>query len=134
MQHNTEKEDRLNFWKRCRQQPDVEILPPESGYNTAYTTAASPNGISEMIRRLAFRYSNNPAAQQRLLSLADKVNTMEGLMQNMGRGYVPNALAQFGMSAAMKHVPKRLVFKFGLAAVGIYAAAAYVRHRRRKRA
>ena len=45
------------------------------------------------------------------LLLADRVNVVEGIVDDLKRGHIPNIFAEKGMKAELKHHPKGLAKK-----------------------
>lgn len=93
---------------RAPQQPvTVEILKSTErpGLTPVFGTTVPPSGASGMLRRLAFRYSENDLRRWMTLLLADRVNVVEGLLQDLSRGHVPNVLGEMGWRAELRHNP-----------------------------
>jgi hypothetical protein len=113
-------------WDRPEQQPEeVEKLHSNERPNLSavYGTTVPPAGLSGMIRRRAFDYSENSYAHWLPLMLADRVNMIEGVFSDFASGRIPNVFAENGWNAEWKHNPKRVVAKvaIGAAAVGLIA-------------
>ncbi len=56
-----------------------------------------PSGLSGAIRRAAFRLSESQWGHWLLLMLADRVNTVEGVVDDLRRGRAPNPLVEMGL-------------------------------------
>ena len=72
-------------WDKPAQQPQtVEILHSIEGppITPVFGTSAPPSGLSGMIRRRAFRRSESDVRHWMLLLMADRVNVVEGLLQD----------------------------------------------------
>ena len=112
-------------WTRPPQQPEtVEVLQSnEHLFRPAvFGTSTPPSGLSGVIRRRAFVFSESQWAHWLLLMLADRINVVEGLLHDLSRGKVPNVFAEMGGPAELKHNgPQRIV-----AAVTTVAVAAAV--------
>jgi hypothetical protein len=96
------------------QQPErVEVLvsPERPGITPLFGTAQPPSGLSGMIRRLAFKSTENDLRHWLLLLLADRVNVVEGIADDLARGHVPNILGEMGIKAELKHNPAGLAKK-----------------------
>ena len=119
------KDEGLAFnWQRpAHQVTDVEILQSiEHKTRPAVVgTSTPPSGISGMIRRLAFRWSESNWMHWLLLMGADRINVVEGVAQDLGRLKVPNIPAEMGIKAEWQHNKKGLVQKvaIGAAVAGI---------------
>lgn len=123
-------------WERPEQQPiDIEVLHSNERPNVAATFGKTvpPSGLSGMIRRGAFKYSENSYGHWLPLMLADRVQVFEGLLEDLSRGKIPNVFSELGWKAEWKHNRAGLLTKIGIgAAVGI-AAFALFRNRRSQR-
>ena len=99
---------RLN-WERPPLQPvTVEVLHSNERPNitAVFGTSTPPSGLSGAIRRYAFQFSENQYMHWLPLLLADRVNVVEGIVDDLKRGHIPNIFAEKGMKAELKHTPK----------------------------
>jgi hypothetical protein len=103
----------LNWERPTQQEQDVEILQSieHNRMPAVFGTSTPPSGISGMIRRFAFRYSESNWWHWLLLMGADRINVVEGVVQDLGRGKVPNVPAEMGARAEWKHNKKGFVTK-----------------------
>ena len=116
----------VNWERPTPQQSDVELLQSiEFNHRPAvFGTSAPPSGISGMIRRLAFRWSESNWLHWLLLMGADRINVVEGVVEDLGRGKVPNIPAEMGAASEWAHNKKGFVIKSAVvvgAAVGLIA-------------
>lgn len=83
----------------------VEILHSNErpGLTPVFGTTIPPKGLSGMLRRLAFRSSENDLRHWLTLMLADRVNVLEGLLADFARLRPPNVLAEMGVQAEWRH-------------------------------
>ena len=118
-------------WERPPQQPiDVEILHSNERPNVTavFGTSTPPSGLSGMIRRFAFGYSESSYGHWLPLMLADRVNEVEGVVEDLASGHVPNVFAERGWNAEWEHNRVNLMGRVVLgavlvsAAVGLFAA------------
>ncbi len=82
-------------WERPTQQPiNVEILHSNERPNitAAFGTSTPPSGLSGMLRRFAFKYSESSYGHWLPLVLADRVGVVEGVLADLRHGHVPNIL------------------------------------------
>src|SRR5918998_2956094 len=117
-------------WERpAQQQSDVEVLHSNERPNVsaAFGTSTPPAGLSGMIRRFAFNYSENSYGHWLPLMLADRVNMVEGILDDLTHGHVPNIPGELGWKAEWKHNRKSLVTRVAVGAVVATAAFAYLR-------
>jgi hypothetical protein len=114
-------------WTRPQlQETDVEILQSiEHNRRPAVVgTSTPPSGVSGMIRRAAFRKSESNWWHWLMLMGADRINVVEGVVQDLARAKIPNIPAEMGARAEWKHNKKGLVTKIAvMAAIGVAAAA-----------
>lgn len=105
--------NRINY-ERSEQQPvDVELListeRPE--VTRVFGTSVPPSGISGMIRRYAFKHSEDRYRHWIPLILADRVNVVEGIIEDLAHGHLPNLAAERGWKVEWKHNPKGMLSK-----------------------
>jgi hypothetical protein len=120
-------------WERPTQQPDsVEVLHSNERPNVtaAFGTSTPPSGLSGMIRRAAFKYSENSYGHWLPLMLADRVGVVEGVLDDLTHGHVPNIFGELGWKAEWKHNRKSLVTRVVVGAVLASAAIAYLSSKR----
>ena len=119
-------------WERPAQQPEtVEVLHSNERPNlsAAFGTSTPPAGLSGVIRRFAFRYSESSYGHWLPLMLADRVGVVEGYLEDLSRGHVPNVFAERGWKAEWQHNRKSLVTRVAVGAVLASAAVAYLSSR-----
>lgn len=120
-------------WERPTQQPTtVEILHSNERPNVSATfgTSTPPSGLSGVIRRVAFNYSENSYGHWLPLMLADRVNVVEGVLNDVARGHVPNIIGELGWNVEWKHNRKRLVTRVLIGAAITTLAVSYLRSRK----
>ena len=100
------------------QPEDVELLKSieRPQVSTVFGESAPPVGLSGVIRRFAFKYSESPYGHWLPLLLADRVNVAEGMLDNLLHGHVPNIFAEKGHRTEWKHNKTRLVIRLTAAA------------------
>ena len=110
-------------WERPPQQPvNVEILHSNERPNLSATfgTSTPPSGLSGVIRRHAFKYSENSYGHWLPLMLADRINVVEGVLNDVARGHIPNVFEEMGLKAEWQHNKKRLITRVAVgAAIGV---------------
>lgn len=126
-------------WHRPAQQRDsVEVLQSiEFARRPAvFGTSTPPSGLSGVIRRAAFRYSEAEWAHWLMLMFADRVNVVEGLVDDVRRNEMPNIPREMGVRSELAFNRAGLAKKVAVSGVVIIAGVAIVRrisHRRRQR-
>lgn len=121
-------------WERPAPQPvNQEILQSieRPDVTAVFGTSIPPSGLSGMIRRLAFRNSENAYAHWVPLIVADRVNVVEGVVCDLAKGKVPNLFMEKGLSADWKHARTRLLTRFAVGAFVVVGAAVYLARKRR---
>jgi hypothetical protein len=119
-------------WDRPPQQPiDEEILHSNERPNvsSAFGTSTPPAGLSGVIRRAAFNYSENSYGHWVPLMLADRIGVVEGVVDDLAHGHVPNIFGELGLKAEWKHNRKNFVTKLLIGAAIASAAVIYLRGR-----
>src|ERR671929_1646958 len=113
-------------WERPPQQPiTIEVLHSNErpDVTSVFGTSTPPSGLSGVLRRTAFRYSESSYGHWLPLMLADRVSVVEGILDDLKRGHVPNIFAEGGWKAEQRHNRKGLVTRV---AVGAALAATAV--------
>lgn len=129
MKRRTDAEQSGYSWERPPlQMPDVEILHSNERPNlpAVFGVSTPPSGLSGLIRRFAFRYSENQYRHWLPLLLADRVNVVEGIVDDLLHGHVPNIWAEKGYRAEWKHNPKMLATKLAVTALGLAGIVALI--------
>jgi len=114
------------------QQPEnVEVLvsTERPGITPIFGTAQPPKGLSGMMRRLAFRWSENDMRHWLILLAADRVNVVEGIGEDLAQGKVPNVFAEMGIKSEWEHNKAGLVKKAAIA-TAVVGTAVYLMRRR----
>jgi hypothetical protein len=89
----------------AQQHQSVEILQSNErpSITPLFGTPNPPSGLSGMVRRLAFKYTENDLRPWMLLLFADRVNMVEGLGEDLTRGKIPNVFAEMGLKSEFKY-------------------------------
>lgn len=105
--------NRLNYDRPTQQVVDVEILHSNErpGVTAVFGTSAPPSGLSGQIRRYAFKHSEGSYAHWLPLILADRINVIEGIVDDLKHGIIPNIFAEKGWKAEWKYNRKGLIQK-----------------------
>jgi hypothetical protein len=133
MKHRNNGEHAGYRWQRPPQQPiDIEVLHSNERPNVTavFGTSEPPAGLSGMLRRLAFNYSESSYGHWLPLMLADRVNVVEGVLNDLAHGHVPNTFAERGWKAEWQHNRRGLVRRILVRVALTSAATAYFRRRR----
>ena len=122
-------------WQRPSQQPqDVEVLQSieHNRRPAVFGASTPPSAVSGAIRRSAFAYSESQWPHWLLLMLADRVNTVEGVLEDLARGKIPNLIEEMGLAAEWRHDREACIRKLATTAavVGVADGVAYFLTRR----
>lgn len=93
-------------WDQPAQQPQtVEVLHSieRPSITPVFGTTLPPSGLSGRLRRVAFGYSESDLRHWLLLLLADRINMVEGLGEDLKNGHIPNVFAEMGAKAEFRH-------------------------------
>ncbi|MVN75006.1 hypothetical protein GO988_01560 [Hymenobacter sp. HMF4947] len=105
------------------QQPlTVEVLHSNERPNitAVFGTSVPPSGLSGILRRYAFKFSENEYGHWLPLLLADRVNVVEGILDDLVHGHIPNLFAEKGGKSDWKFNRKSQLLKAGIGtALGI---------------
>lgn len=121
----------MNWTRPPLQDPGVEILKSveHDGLTATLGTSTPPSGLSGVLRRQAYKLSEGQWGHWLMLMLADRINSVEGLVQDARRGRMPNPLVEMGVVPQSRSREAAL----GTAAVaGFVVAAAFILLRRRR--
>ncbi|WP_230471207.1 hypothetical protein [Hymenobacter jejuensis] len=136
MKQRTDAEQTGYSWERpTLQQPDVEILKSLERPNltAVFGTSTPPSGLSGMLRRHAYaNYSENDNRHWFTLVLADKINVVECVLDDLASGHVPNIFKEKGYKASWQHDRKGLIVSLGTT-LAITAGLAYLAWPKNKR-
>jgi len=95
-------------WERPPQQMETtEVLHSNERptLSAVYGNTLPPTGLSGSLRRYAFKFSESSYGHWLPLLLADRVNMVEGLIDDIKEGHFPNIFAERGWKAELKHNP-----------------------------
>jgi len=114
------------------QEQHVEVLvsTERPGRTPLFGTVQPPSGLSGSVRRQAFKFTENDVRHWLLLLLADRVNVVEGIGDDLAKGTIPNVLAEMGIKAEFQHNKAGLAKKIAVG-TAIVGAAVYLMKRRR---
>ena len=121
-------------WDRPQQQESiVEIFksPERPNLSATFGTSTPPTGLSGMIRRASYKLSEDSQLHWVSLILADRIQVLEGLLQDFLRGRIPNVFSELGWKAEWKHNRAGLVTKVAIGAGIAFLAYSFLRRDRR---
>jgi len=133
--YNGADHDRLNYDRAPQQPVNVEVLHSNErpGVTRVFGTSTPPSGVSGMLRRYAFKYSEGSSGHWLTLILADRVNVAEGIIDDLRHGHIPNIFAERGWNAEWKYNRKGLIKKVVVTTLITTAAIALLSKRKKHR-
>lgn len=107
MERTPPRLDGVHWPMPAPQRAHVEVLhsTERPGLTPVFGTTVPPRGLSGLLRRVGFRYSENDLRRWLILLMADRVHMVEGLFSDVAHGHVPNVYAEMGGRAELKHNP-----------------------------
>ncbi|TPG65963.1 hypothetical protein [Hymenobacter nivis] len=108
------------------QHVDEEVLKSIERPNVSavFGTPEPPRGLSGLIRRQAYKYSENQYKHWLPMILADRVDMIEGVLDDLAHGHVPNIFAERGAKMDWKY--NRSGFFTRLATISLLTAGTIV--------
>jgi hypothetical protein len=137
MKHYTGADhQRLNYERPPQQPLTVEVLHSNErpSITSVYGTSVPPSGLSGAIRRYAFQYSEGSWGHWLPLILADRVNMVEGILDDLRHGIVPNIIKERGWNAEWKYNRQGVIKNvlIGAALLGGYIALSSSKKKKKK--
>jgi len=114
---------RLNYPRPDLQTPALKILHSNERPNltAVFGTSVPRRGLSGALRKFAFKFSEGSSGHWLTLILADRVNVVEGIIDDLRHGYIPNIFAERGWKAEWKYnrqgAIRKIVVSAGVASV-----------------
>jgi len=126
--------ERLKYERPPQQPLTVEILHSieRPGPTRVFGTSTPPQGISGHVRRFAFRYSESTYAHWVPLVLADRIDVVQGIIDDLKRGHIPNIFAEKGWNAEWKYNRAGLIKKIAVSAVVVTAVVVLLSRKKRR--
>ncbi|HYC37059.1 MAG TPA: hypothetical protein VEC19_11585 [Usitatibacter sp.] len=102
-------------------------LPPVFG------TSCPPRGLSGVLRDVAYKFSEGRLARWLTLMFADRVDVVEGVVEDLAHGHVPNIPKEMGWASEWRYNREAFVRKTAIA-VGVTALVVVAWKMRSRRA
>jgi hypothetical protein len=122
-------------YERAPQQPvNIEVFHSieRPGITRVFGTSTPPSGLSGAIRRYAFRYSEATAAHWMTLILADRVDVVQGVINDLKKGIVPNFFAESGWKAEWQYNRKGLMVRIATKLIAVAVITALLTRKKSK--
>ncbi|HEY9196815.1 MAG TPA: hypothetical protein VIM77_11135 [Mucilaginibacter sp.] len=123
---------RINYERSPQQAINVEILQSNErpGPSVVFGTSVPPSGLSGVIRRYAFKNSEDRFRHWIPLILADRINVCEGVIDDIRHGHFPNLIKEAGWAVEWKHNRTGILKKAAAVLItGIVLSAIFKRQR-----
>lgn len=120
--------ERIHYEKAEQQPQNIEVLHSieRPGITRVFGTSTPPKGLSGMIRRWAFRYSEATATHWMGLLFADKINVIEGIVEDAMHGRAPNFVKELGWHAEWQHNRKKFITRVAIKTATVIIIAAWI--------
>lgn len=135
MKHwNGADHQRLNYQKPPQQPVNVEILQSieRPGVSRVFGTSTPPKGLSGEIRRWAFKQNESTYLRWVPLVLADRINVIEGYLDDFKHGIIPNPFAERGWKAEWKYNRKNVVRNVAISVALTAAVVMFIKQKNKK--
>lgn len=125
--------DRLNYERPPMQPATVEVLHSieRPGLTSVYGATLPPSGLSGAIRRFAFRYSESTYMHWFPLVIADRVNVVEGIIDDIKKGSFPNIIKEKGWEAEWKYNKKGMIKNIAIGAAVTFGFFLLLKNRKK---
>lgn len=137
MRHYNGADHQRIYHETPRQQPvNIEVLHSieRPTVSPVFGATLPPQGLSGMIRRKAFEYSEGHGLHWIGLILADRVNVVEGVIDDIKHGHFPNIFAERGWNAEWKYNKKGVIKEVLIGAALIAGAIAFSSNKKKRKA
>lgn len=125
--------ERLNYQRPPQQPETVEILHSNERptITRVFGTSTPPQGLSGAIRRFAFKYSESSYGHWMPLVLADRIDVVRGIIDDLKQGIIPNIFAERGWKAEWKYNKKGVIKNAAISIAFITALVVMMKRRKR---
>lgn len=135
MKHRTGADYERLHYERAPQQPvNMEVFHSieRPGITRVFGTSTPPAGLSGVIRRQAFKYSEANAAHWMTLLLADRIDIVQGVINDLRQGIIPNIFVELGWRAEWKYNRKKLIARVATKVITVTLIALWLSKKRKK--
>ncbi|HLN19829.1 MAG TPA: hypothetical protein VK213_01980 [Bacteroidales bacterium] len=126
---------KLNYERPKQQLKNIEVLHSNErpSISSVFGTSMPPSGLSGLLRRLAFRYSESSFGHWFPLIFADRINVWEGYIKDFGKGKLPNIFKERGWGSELKYNKKKFVTRSVIRVATVAFVVAFILGSSRKR-
>lgn len=117
--------ERIHYTPPIQQPQNVKVFQSieRPRMTSVFGASTPPSGLSGIIRKFAYKFSESDTRHWMSLIVADRVNVVEGIVDDLRHGIVPNLIAEKGWTAEWKYNRKGVIQK---AAIGAAIGAAVI--------
>jgi len=136
MKHSNGADHERIYYEKPPQQPiDIEVFHSIERPNVTrvFGTSTPPAGLSGAIRRHAYKYSEATATHWMTLIMADRVDVVQGIINDFKNGIIPNLWIERGWRAEWKYNRKGMIRKIATAAVAVTVAVVLLSRKNKKK-
>jgi hypothetical protein len=119
MKKRTNEDQEGYKWERPPLQPEtVEVLRSVERPNmtAVFGTSTPPSGLSGIIRRWAYKYSESSFGRWLPLFMADRVDVVEGIVSDISKGRMPGLISERGWKSEWEYNRTSLITKMAIGA------------------
>jgi hypothetical protein len=126
--------ERIHYEKAPQQPVNIKVFTSieRPTITRVFGTSTPPVGLSGLIRKQAFKYSEATAAHWMGLLLADRVDVVQGIIQDLRHGIFPNFVQELGWRAEWQHNRKKFVGKMTVKVIAIAAVTIWLTRKRKR--
>ena len=126
--------ERSNYEKPPQQDENIEVLKSNERpqLSAVFGTSTPPSGVSGMIRRFAFKYSESSYGHWVPLVMADRIDVVQGIISDIRHGIFPNIFAEKGWQAEWKYNRNGLIKKFAVTVLVATVAIAFLSRKKKQ--
>ena len=127
--------DRLNYDRPPQQLEKVEVLRSieRPTVTSVFGTSVPPSGLSGMLRRYAFKFSEGSSGHWLTLILADRINVIEGIIDDIAHGHVPNFIEERGWKSEWKYNREGVIKNVAIGVVVTSAVILFLASRKKSK-
>lgn len=124
---------RINYERSPQQPRTVEILmsTERPSLSVVFGDTVPPSGLSGMIRRYAFKNSEDRYRHWIPLILADRINMLEGLIDDVKQGHLPNVIKERGWAMEWRYDRIGFIKKMAITTLVATAVVSFVCRKKR---
>lgn len=120
---------RLNYERSPQQPKTIEVLHSNErpGLTAVFGATVPPSGLSGVIRRYAFKHSEDRYRHWIPLIMADRINMIEGIIDDVKKGHLPNMIKERGLAMEWKYNRAGLIKKAAAATLAVIVLGALLK-------